>query len=245
MYAQEILFEDESKVVSRKPLMVKDLPYEDQPRNKLALYGAACLSNTELLALLIGQGTREESELRLAEKVLIAYRDLGIQGIIHMSVEELAGIEGMTKAKSVRILAAVELGHRLSVSSAKLDIVHGPEDAAHFAMPHFRFETREHFAVMLLNTKNHIIAMPEVSKGSLTASIVHPREVFEEAVRHAAASIILMHNHPSGDPAPSREDIAVTRRLVKCGEMMDIPVLDHIILGDNRFVSLKEKNLMN
>ena len=109
---------------------------------------------------------------------------------------------------------------------------------------HQNSEREEHFAVLLLNTKNHILAMPVISQGSLTASVVHPREVFEAAVRHAAASMILLHNHPSGDPSPSREDIAVTERLVKAGQVMDIPVLDHIIIGNNSFASLKEKGLM-
>ena len=125
-----------------------------------------------------------------------------------------------------------------------MEIVHGPEDVAHYAMPRFRFEQKEHFAVMLLNTKNHILGLTDVSVGSLSASIVHPREVFQTALRYAAAAMILIHNHPSGDPSPSREDINVTQRLVKAGKIMDIPVLDHIILGDNRFVSIKEKGLL-
>jgi DNA repair protein RadC len=111
-------------------------------------------------------------------------------------------------------------------------------------MPHYRFEQKEHFAVLLLNTKNHVISMPEVSVGSLSASVVHPREVFRAAIDHAAAAMILLHNHPSGDPTPSREDIAVTERLVKAGKIMDIPVLDHVVLGRDRFISLKEKGLL-
>ena len=113
---------------------------------------------------------------------------------------------------------------------------------AAYAMPHFRYERKEHFAVLLMNTKNHIIGMPIVSTGSLSASIVHPREVFQAAIRQSAAAMILIHNHPSGDPMPSKEDIAVTERLVKAGKIMDISVLDHIIIGDNRFISLKERN---
>ena len=226
-------------------MMVKDLPFEEQPKNKLAMYGASSLSNAELLSLLISQGSKQESELRLAEKVLAKCKDLGISGMVHMSVKELASIPGMTKAKSSRILAAVELSRRLAMDEAtKVDVIHGPEDAASYAMPRFRFEQREHFAVMLLNTKNHVLGLTDVSVGSLTASIVHPREVFQAALRYAAASMILLHNHPSGDPSPSQEDINVTQRLVKAGKIMDVPVLDHIILGHNRFVSLKEKGEM-
>ena len=111
-------------------------------------------------------------------------------------------------------------------------------------MPHFRYELREHFAVMLLDTKNHVLGMPTVSVGSLSASIVHPREVFRVAIQQAAASIILLHNHPSGDPSPSQEDIAVTEQLIKVGKIMDLPVLDHIIIGDNKFISLKEQGMV-
>ena len=226
-------------------LMVRDLPKEERPREKLIAYGASVLSNAELIAILLRTGTRENSVLRLAEQVLSCYKDRGLSAIIHMSVAELAHIKGLGAAKAATILAAVELGRRLSMTAAKIEVVHGPEDVAHFAMPRYRFEQKEHFAVLLLNTKNHILSMPDISIGSLTASVVHPREVFEAAVRQAAASLILLHNHPSGDPTPSKEDIAVTQRLVKAGKVMDIPVLDHIIIGDNRFVSLKEQGLMS
>ena len=225
-------------------IMVRDLPLEERPREKLVRYGPSALSNAELLAILLRTGTRGESVLRMAERVLSYCKDRGLSAMVHMSVEELAKINGLGPGKASAILAAVELGRRLAVSEAKVEIVHGPEDAARFAMPHFRHETKEHFAVLLLNTKNHILAMPVISQGSLTASVVHPREVFEAAVRHAAASMILLHNHPSGDPSPSREDIAVTERLVKAGQVMDIPVLDHVIIGNNSFASLKEKGLM-
>jgi DNA repair protein RadC len=174
----------------------------------------------------------------VAEEVLAHYKERGLSGMVHMAPAELAGISGVGQAKAATILASVELGRRLSqAAAARIEIVHGPEDAAHYAMPRFRFEQREHFAVLLLNTKNHILGMPEISVGSLSASIVHPREVFREAINYAAASMILLHNHPSGDPSPSREDIAVTNRLVKAGKIMDIEVLDHIILGDHRFLS--------
>ena len=119
-----------------------------------------------------------------------------------------------------------------------------PEDAADYAMPRFRYEDRENFAVILLNVKNHILSMPIVSVGSLTASVVHPREVFRVAIQQTAASIILVHNHPSGDPSPSREDIEITARLVQVGRVMDIPVLDHIILGNDNYISLKEQGVI-
>ena len=227
-------------------IRVRDLPVKERPREKLLAAGAAGLSNTELLAVLLRTGTREKSVLRIAEEVLAYYKERGLLAIAHIPAAELAAIHGVGQAKAATILAAVELGRRLSMLEAEcVEVVNGPEDVAHFAMPRFRFEQREHFAVMLLNTKNHILGLHDVSVGSLQASVVHPREVFRTAVDYAAASMILLHNHPSGDPTPSHEDIAVTARLVKAGKIMDIPVLDHVIIGRNRYVSLKDKGLMS
>ena len=227
-------------------IMVRDLPRDERPREKLIAYGADALSNAELLAVLLHTGTREQSVLHLAESVLGKFKERGIASIVHTSVADLAGIHGIGPSKAASILAAVELGRRLAKKAAeKVQIVHGPEDAAHYVMPHLRYEQKEHFAVLLLNTKNHILGLLDVSIGSLSASVVHPREVFAMAIRYAAASMILVHNHPSGDPNPSREDLAITDRLVKAGRILDIPVLDHIILGDNRFLSLKEKGMIS
>jgi len=225
--------------------MVRDLPEDERPRERLLKKGANVLSNAELLAILLRTGTREDSVLHLAEKVLAMYKERGILSIMHMSPGELSGIKGIGEAKAATIIAAVELGRRLSEKvSEKRYVIHGPEDAAVYVMPRFRYETKEHFAVMLLNTKNHVLSVHVVSIGSLSASIVHPREVFREAIQNAAASVILLHNHPSGDPSPSREDILVTERLVKAGKIMDIPVLDHIIIGDEKYISLKEKGMV-
>lgn len=227
-------------------IMVRDLPVRERPREKLLSAGAAGLSNTELLAVLLRTGTREKSVLRIAEEVLAHYKERGLLAIAHIPAAELAAIHGVGQAKAATILAAVELGRRLAITAAeRMETVRGPEDVAHFAMPRFRFEQREHFAVMLLDTKNHILGLHDVSIGSLQASIVHPREVFRIAVDYAAASLILLHNHPSGDPTPSHEDVSVTGRLVKAGKIMDIPVLDHVILGHNRYVSMKDKGLIS
>jgi len=153
-------------------------------------------------------------------------------------------INGIGRKLAMKIHAVKELAKRTyQKPNTEIKIVNGPEDAAHFAMPYFKGETVEHFAVMLLNTKNHIIGFRDVSVGSLSASIVHPREVFRIAVVDATAAIILVHNHPSGDPTPSKEDVGITEHLVKCGKTMDIPVLDHIVIGDGRFISMKEKGL--
>ena len=227
-------------------IMVRDLPPEERPREKLLLCGAAALSNAELLAILLRSGTRKKSVLRIAEEILAHIKEQGLAGMVHISVPELAKIDGVGRVKAATLQAAIELGRRLSVQqAARIEIIHGPEDAAHYAMPRYRFEQKEHFAVLLLNTKNHVLGMPEVSVGSLSASVVHPREVFRAAIDYAAASMILLHNHPSGDPTPSREDIAVTERLVKAGKIMDIPVLDHVVLGNERFTSFKEQGLIH
>jgi len=227
-------------------IMVRDLPLEERPREKLLLNGPRALSNAELLAILLRSGTKKKSVLRIAEEILAHIKEQGLSAMVHISVAELARIDGVGQVKAATLQAAIELGRRLSMQSAgRIQVIHGPEDVAKYAMPRYRFEQKEHFAVMLLNTKNHIIGMPEVSVGSLSASVVHPREVFRAAIDHAAAAMILLHNHPSGDPTPSREDIAVTDRLVKAGKVMDIPVLDHIVLGSERFTSFKEKGLIH
>ena len=153
-------------------------------------------------------------------------------------------IKGVGEKSKEKIMMINELSRRWNTTQNSVKVIHGPEDVAHYLMPRYRNETKEHFVLVLLNTKNHIIATPVVSIGSLTASVVHPREVFKEAILYSAASMILVHNHPSGDPSPSREDIAVTERLVKGGKILDIPVLDHVILGRFHFASLKEKGLM-
>ena len=227
-------------------IMVRDLPPEERPREKLLSQGPRALSNAELLAILLRSGTKKKSVLRIAEEILAHIKEQGLSAMVHISAVELAKIDGVGKVKAATLQAAVELGRRLSMQSAgKIQVIHGPEDVAQFALPRFRFEQKEHFAVMLLNTKNHIIGMPEVSVGSLSASVVPPREVFRAAIDYAAAAMILLHNHPSGDPTPSREDIAVTDRLVKAGKVMDIPVLDHVVLGRETFTSFKEKGLIH
>ena len=226
-------------------LLVRDLPADERPRERLLAEGAASLSNTELLAVLLRTGVKDDSVLRVAEKVLALYKERGLAAITQMSAKELSSIKGVGMAKAATILAAVELGRRLALKAAEArTVVHGPADAASYVMPRFRFERREHFAVLLLNAKNHILALKTISVGTLTSSVVHPREVFQAAIEQSAASVILVHNHPSGDPAPSGEDIAVTRRMVEAGEIMDIPVLDHVIVGYDKFISLKEEGMI-
>ncbi|SEJ91219.1 DNA repair protein RadC [Propionispira arboris] len=225
--------------------MVKDLPVAERPREKLLAKGAQSLNNAELLAILLRTGTKEDSVLHVAEKLLAQYKERGLASIVNLSPHEFSKIKGIGTVKAVTVLAAIELGRRLAEQTAELrTVIEKPRDIVDYVMPRFRYETKEYFIVMLLNTKHHVLAVHTVSIGSLSASIVHPREVFREAMYHAAAAIVLIHNHPSGDPSPSKEDICVTRKLIQTGVIMDIPVLDHIIIGDNKYVSLKEKGMI-
>lgn len=226
-------------------VMVRDLPKEVRPREKLLQYGASALSDIELLAILLRTGTTSKSVLHLAEDVLAQYKDKGLAAIMHISPQEIASIHGIGLAKAATVIAAVELGRRLSERAARtLEKVEGPEDVARYVIPSLRFEQKEHFLAMFLDIRNRILTLSTISVGSLTSSIAHPREVFREAIRYSAASVILVHNHPSGDPAPSREDIQLTKQMMKAGEIMGIPVLDHVVVAGDNFVSLKEANCL-
>jgi len=228
-----------------KPLMIKELPQEERPREKMLEKGAQALSNADLLAILLRTGTKNDSVLRVAERLLKKYEDMGIAALSNLGPQEISRIKGIGPVKAVTIVAAIELGKRLNtVASGQRTIIRSPQDAVNLLMARLRYETREHFIVLLLSTKNHVLATPTISIGSLNASIVHPRELFREVINHSAASVILAHNHPSGDPTPSSEDISLTRKLVDAGRILEIPVLDHIIIGDNKYVSLKEKGII-
>jgi DNA replication and repair protein RadC len=205
--------------------------------------GPEALSNREILAILLRTGIKGENVLNLAERLLI--EGGGIAGLAKLTVHELEQLHGLGKAKSAEIKAAVELGRR-SVSADPLirPVVNSPEDVVHLVMEEMRNFDREHFRVVTLTTKNHILGITSISIGSLNSSLVHPRECFKEAIRRNSNSIILLHNHPSGDPAPSREDIQVTQRLIEGGHLLGIEVLDHIIIGDKRYISLKEQGII-
>jgi len=219
---------------------IKDMPADMRPREKLLRYGSGLLSDQELLAIIIRTGSRDANAIQLAESVLYQFRDL--RGINQAGLEELcSSTSGIGNAKAAQIKAALELGRRLTQQDSEVVQVKSPQDVAAWVMEDLRYLQHEEFKILLLNTKNVIISCEEVSKGSLNASIVHPREVFAWAIKRSAAAVILVHNHPSGDPTPSQEDINVTRRLVEVGRLVGIDVLDHLIIGDGVFCSLKEK----
>nr|WP_303621460.1 DNA repair protein RadC [Paucisalibacillus globulus] len=224
-------------------IMIKDVPKEDRPRERLLNLGASHLSNQELLAILLGSGTKEESVMALSNRLLMHFE--GLKLLKDATIEELTAIKGIGSAKGVLILSALELGKRLSqYKPNERYVIRSPEDGADYVMEELRNLNQEHFVVLFLNTKNQIIHRQTIFIGSLNASIVHPREVFREAVKRSAASIIVAHNHPSGDPTPSQEDIHVTRRLAESGKMIGIELLDHLVIGDRKFVSLKEKGYL-
>ncbi|RFU66101.1 RadC family protein [Peribacillus glennii] len=221
-------------------MLIRDFPKEERPRERFLQDGPQSLSTQELLALLLRTGTKDESVIQLANRLIKAFE--GLRLLKDASVEEMTAIKGIGEAKAIQILASVELGRRISsLNYNDRYVIRSPEDCANYCMDEMRFLSQEHFVCLYLNTKNQVLHKQTIFIGSLNASIVHPREVFKEAFRRSAASIICLHNHPSGDPTPSREDIDVTKRLAECGKIIGIELLDHVIIGEQKYVSLKEK----
>ena len=219
--------------------LIKDIIKEERPRETLLKKGETYLSDSELLAILINNCTRDKSAITLAREI-IETSD-GIRNLSNITVEELSKIKGIGLAKACRIISALELGRRVSVASEMQKFkISSPQDIGNVYMEELRYKKKEIFRVVLLNTKNVIIGSKDISEGSLNASIVHPREVFLEAIKKSANKMILMHNHPSGDPTPSSEDINITKRLISAGQIVGIEILDHVIIGDGSFYSFKE-----
>jgi DNA repair protein RadC len=221
-------------------LMIRDLHIDDRPRERLIKQGPQSLSNQELIAILLRTGTKQESVLSLANRVLNYFEKL--HELKHATLEEIISIKGIGQAKAVQLLAAIELGRRLSQKQMDSRFtIRSPKDAASFLMPEIGSLQQEHFVALYLNVKNQVIHKQTIFIGSLNSSIVHPREIFKEAVKRSAASIICAHNHPSGNATPSPEDIEVTKRLQEAGFIIGIELIDHVIIGDHQYVSLKEQ----
>ncbi len=224
-------------------VLIRDLPKDERPRERLERYGSSALTISELIAILLRVGNARTSALRLAELLISEFGSL--RNLAAASVQELSSIKGIGLAKACQLKAAFELGKRLATSSdAPRPVITSPLDAANLIMEEMRYLAQEHFRALFLDTRNQVIGIRDITIGSLNASIVHPRETFKAAIQHTAAALIVAHNHPSGDPTPSSEDINLTARIVQAGELIGIPVLDHLIIGDGRFISLKERGLM-
>ncbi|HVK03779.1 MAG TPA: DNA repair protein RadC [Armatimonadaceae bacterium] len=234
--------QQESAPPTRYHVRIREIPNDERPRERLIAYGADTLSTADLLAILLRTGTEKYSAVGLAAHLLSHFH--GLRGVATATVEEMAQVHGIGPAKAAQIKAAIEFGRRLvAASPEERPKITSPRDVYNLLGPGLRDERREHFIALLLDAKNGVMRQRTVSVGDLTSSLVHPREVFSEAIRHGAASLIVAHNHPSGDPTPSPEDAAVTRRLAEAGELLGIELLDHIVLGDGRWVSLKERGL--
>jgi len=224
-------------------LVIRDLPASERPRERLEQYGPESLSTAELLAIVLRVGSRGESAVRLAERLLSEFG--GLAGIARARVPQLSSLPGVGLAKAAQLKAAFELGKRLATSvDGPKAVVGGASDAAALVMEDLRHRQQECLAAIFLDTRNQVICVRILTVGTLTGSPAHPREVFREALAQGCASLIVCHNHPSGDPTPSKDDIALTARLVQAGELMGVPLVDHIVIGGGRYVSLKEAGKM-
>jgi len=224
-------------------IFIKEMPSEERPREKLVRYGVDVLSNVELLALLLRTGSGRESAIDLGHKLLKDFE--GLRGLAHASLPELVQVYGVGETKAAQIQAAFELGKRhLLAEAEERGAIHSPQDIANRLMPRLRDQMVECFIALLLDTKNRVLKELVISQGTLNASLIHPRELFNRAIAYRSAAVIVAHNHPSGDPTPSQEDIAVTRRLKDAGEILGIGLLDHVIFGDGRYISLRERGLL-
>ena len=223
---------------------IKQMPSEEKPREKLLREGSDRLSTTEILAILINSGTKEISALEIAAQ-LLSIDKRGVRFLAECSPEELGRIKGMGQAKICTVLAAVELGKRIAAAPVRdRNLIRSSSDIADLFMEKMRYYKKEHFVSLMINAKGEIIEETEVSIGDLCSSSTHPSEVFVDGVKRSAGSVVFLHNHPSGDPSPSDTDIQTTKRLIEAGTILGIPVLDHIIIGDGIYVSMKAMGLI-
>ncbi len=222
---------------------IKDLPLEERPRERLIHNGPEHLAAAELIAIILRTGSTNRSAVNVAEELIATYKDL--RGLAKASVAEIASCYGIGPAKAVQLKAAFELGRRVLTSNpVQQPSIRTPQDIFDLLKASFQDLDREHFKVVHLNTKNQVLKIETTAIGILSSSPVHPREVFKEAVKMSSAGLVLAHNHPSGDPTPSKDDLLLTSRLREAGEIMGIAVIDHVIFGDNRYISLKERGYL-
>lgn len=224
-------------------LRIRDVPESERPRERMIREGAERLSNAELVAILLRTGTSSESALRLAERVLA--QTGGLRELADVTLNELMNIRGIGPAKAVQLFVGIKLGRRISRTlPPERKAIRSPKDAADWVMEEMRHLKQEHFVCLFLNTKNYVLEKERIFVGTLNSSVVHPREVFRQAIRRSDASVICFHNHPSGDPSPSVEDIQVTERLFRVGRIVGIELIDHIVIGDGVFFSMRENGYL-
>ncbi len=220
-------------------MKIKDIPKIEQPREKLQRYGAEKLNNAELLAIILGKGRKGENAIELAKKVLKKYPPILLSSV---TLKDLSEFSGIGKTKSTQVIASIELGKRLFANKIST-VIMSPKEVWK-ELENTRASKKEHFIIFFLDVRNQVIKKETISIGTLNASIVHPRELFEPAIKHSAAQIILSHNHPSGEVEPSKEDIILTKHLMKAGDILGIEIIDHVIVAEKGFLSLKEKKLI-
>jgi len=230
----------------KKHRTIKELPEEARPYEKCLKYGTASMTDMELLAIVIRTGTKGMQSTDLANEILqLSKTDEGILSLHHLNINDLMKIKGIGKVKALQILCIVELSNRISKARAHHMLsFSSPESIAGYYMEDMRHKEREQLLVMLLNTKNKLLCDKIISTGTINSSLVSPREIFATAVKYNAVNIIVIHNHPSGDPTPSREDILITRRIKEAGDLIGIKLLDHLIIGDNCYISFKEREML-
>ena len=233
---------DERKKNISKSFTIHDLPKSERPQERLQRFGTEALSSQELLALILGRGIPGESVTVTCQRLLSTFGN--IKGISEASLEELAKIKGVGLAKASQIKAAFELAKRSEDEPKEKISIKSASDAAKLVKTKLGDKKKEYFVILSLDSRNNLIKVSDISIGTLNANLVHPREVFKEAIQATAASVILVHNHPSGDPEPSEDDLEINKRLVEAGEILGIGVIDHIIVSKSGYLSFKEKNLI-
>lgn len=225
-------------------MKIKDMAEWERPVEKLAVLGCDSMSDSELLALIIRSGTRDESALDVADRILRG-SGCGLRGLADVEAEELMTCDGIGRTKASAIIAAVEIGRRIAKSEGIYrGRISSVNDVADIFMERLRYLKKEKFEIVILDSKGKIISIENISVGDLSSSPVHPRETFRTAVKRSGSAVILVHNHPSGDPEPSKEDLDITRRLVEAGNILGIAVLDHIVIGDGSFCSMKARGII-
>ena len=226
----------------QKSFTIHDLPKSERPRERMQKFGPEVLSSQELLALILGKGVKGESVMVTAQRLFSTFGN--VRKISEASLEELSGVKGIGLAKASQIKATFELSKRSKEEVSKKNKVQTAKDVARLVSPELKDKKKEHFLILSLDSRNNLIKISNVSIGTINANLVHPREVFKEAIQSMAASIILVHNHPSGDPEPSEDDLGITKRLVEAGKIIGIDISDHIIIAQDEVFSFKEKKLI-